>query len=1058
MPSEGSEREATPSYRPQSIQALLLAIRERAPQPEDEAVVSSGTASGGSGLSPAPTAPRVARPSTSTSTSASASTSASTSTSTSTSTRRPVPRSAAPAAGPAARRHRRWRGEVRQRLQTSPAYAVAGFLHLALLVGLSFWTVAIHLQEPREPIEARLLPVHEVVPVTDGLQREAQALEALLDSTERDLVLPAESAREQVFAEAASDAAGAVNVLGLGSGARGGAGRGGATDRRGGASRASEGALAGGLDWLARHRTELGVWEPIAPGRKHGRLRGGSPAHTGLALMAFVFSGHGPEREGPYQELVLRAQDWLAAQVDERGHLSPTLRWQRVYHEAITTIALAECLARRPSPELRQAVGALVAQLQRSRHIGWRYDPTESDTSVTSWVVLGLKSAKGAGVEVSPRAFEGAREWLEQVSHEDGATCYQAGGRVTPAMTATGLFLRVLLGEPPTTSRNRRAAARVTTAGALQVGGDGISNLYQLYYSALALYQVGGEPWRVFNARVRDGLVSAQRRGSGCERGSWGGGGYLLDTVAATAFATLTLETYYRYLPVHEGVDLAYVDELAAPALSPGEQELEVAESALVHAQSAQDPGALLAAEAGFERALATLRRERADWEREGRARARLVELATLAPEGEARDREVRRRLDEYLAAAPSRDACDPRLLALERRLRFGELLVRARDALEHPTRAADAEAALNAFVREQEPRLRGREGERARGEAARQRARAQELALALAFAHQPRRAAREAAELLEAAPLDQPAEQLERRLLGWLVEHAAAEAAREDDPEALRAAREALALVASRCPDVRLGEAERAAFVPRWERARLAEGLALLRAERLAEAAEAARALARAHPGGELVGRARSLEQAALVRRLQRGEATAPERARLVELLRDFAGRHPDLPAAESLALGELLLAAGASALAQQTLTRALTLEATAAERASARLGLARLARAGGQPRRAWEHLRAIDGEQAQRLDVFLERCLLLRAEGQHTQAAEQYVKLLRALEHEDQDAWWHVAEETARTYAEGGMRAEARHFLEGLRLRDPQLGGPQRRARLIALMREVE
>jgi hypothetical protein len=50
--------------------------------------------------------------------------------------------------------------------------------------------------------------------------------------------------------------------------------------------------------------------------------------------------------------------------------------------------------------------------------MAWRYGirPGESDTSVTYWMIAALERVRATGVEVDPKAFHGARAWVDQVT------------------------------------------------------------------------------------------------------------------------------------------------------------------------------------------------------------------------------------------------------------------------------------------------------------------------------------------------------------------------------------------------------------------------------------------------------------------------------------------------------------------------------------------------------------------------------------------------------------------------------------------------------------------
>jgi len=79
-------------------------------------------------------------------------------------------------------------------------------------------------------------------------------------------------------------------------------------------------------------------------------------------------------------------------------------------------------------------------------------------------------------------------------------------------------------------------------------------NLYYWYYGTLAMYQYGGEPWRRWNVSLRDRLISEQRKlgntaGSWDPKGPWGAYG---GRVYSTALSALSLEVYYRFLPLYQ--------------------------------------------------------------------------------------------------------------------------------------------------------------------------------------------------------------------------------------------------------------------------------------------------------------------------------------------------------------------------------------------------------------------------------------------------------------------------------------------------------------------------
>ena len=67
------------------------------------------------------------------------------------------------------------------------------------------------------------------------------------------------------------------------------------------------------------------------------------------------------------------------------------------------------------------------------------------------------------------------------------------------------------------------------------------------------LMQVQNEAWKTWNKEMTQTLLSLQR-GDGHANGSWDSDGLRNDPggrIFSTAMATLTLEVYYRYLPMY---------------------------------------------------------------------------------------------------------------------------------------------------------------------------------------------------------------------------------------------------------------------------------------------------------------------------------------------------------------------------------------------------------------------------------------------------------------------------------------------------------------------------
>lgn len=338
--------------------------------------------------------------------------------------------------------------------------------------------------------------------------------------------------------------------------------------RREGGSKESEAAVATGLDWIARHQGPDGRWRLDTSGQcrkpacRKTPAMASDTAATGLALLPLLGAGHTQAEPGPYQQNVQRGLDWLLKNQKPDGNL-----WvggdgnTQMYSHAIATMALSEAFGMTRDDRLRRPTQRAVDFIVKAGHPlgGWRYNPGQAgDTSVFGWQMLALRSAFLAGLKVPTETIQGGIQYLDRARADALGTsyAYQPGGEATPVMTAEALLIRQYLGW----TRQRRAMILGSAAIAeyLLNPKHKERNLYFWYYATQMLHHMHNDAWKLWNAHIRDRLVSTQVSGAGCDRGSWDPQrphpdrwGATAGRLFTTSLSLLTLEVYYRYLPIY---------------------------------------------------------------------------------------------------------------------------------------------------------------------------------------------------------------------------------------------------------------------------------------------------------------------------------------------------------------------------------------------------------------------------------------------------------------------------------------------------------------------------
>ena len=382
-----------------------------------------------------------------------------------------------------------------------------------------------------------------------------------------------------------------VGVFGYGDGPAGPYGwrRGGTPGKRraiikGGGGVATEDAVLAALRWFKRHQAADGSWsfedyhnecklnppcEHVPEVLTHGHVAGQKKnrnvdnSATGFALLCFLGGGHTHKAGKFRQQVASGLSHLLKVQANDGAFCIDN------YIHAIATMAIAEAYGMTRGSQLKEPVEKAVALIlaRQNEYMGWNYEVANgrSDISITGWNVMALKSAKASNIDIG-NGFEGAKRFLEKITLPvkggasepilSGHVAYQyiegkdSPGHRNATLTAIGMLCRVFIGED-TGGEMLRAHANMVLKEAPKTFDD--ANMYQMYYATLAMFQMGGHYWKEWNKAMKKILCDNQCKG-GCEDGSW----YVkkpvwynqIGRLFHTAVGCLSLEVYYRYLPI----------------------------------------------------------------------------------------------------------------------------------------------------------------------------------------------------------------------------------------------------------------------------------------------------------------------------------------------------------------------------------------------------------------------------------------------------------------------------------------------------------------------------
>ena len=337
-----------------------------------------------------------------------------------------------------------------------------------------------------------------------------------------------------------------------------------------GGNAASEEAVALALKWIVKHQLPDGGWDldhTRGPGNFRDSSHPGkkSPARNGataLAILPLLGAGH-THKEGDYKKQVKAGLNFLMKNGKKSGKGRSYLEsGGTMYSHGLVSIVFCEAYAMTKDPQLAPFAQETIYYIEDAQDPvggGWRYRPREpGDTSAVGWQIMALKSGKISGLNINPRTYKRTEKFLDSVSTSGGAfygytSPPRSGTEPADARTAVGLLCRMYMGW------DKNNPGMVDGSGKIAEKGPDTrksgANMYYNYYATQMVKHLGGKDWKKWNPKMRDFLVKSQDK-KGNAAGSWHFGGKNHASEAggrlySTSLACMTLEVYYRYLPLY---------------------------------------------------------------------------------------------------------------------------------------------------------------------------------------------------------------------------------------------------------------------------------------------------------------------------------------------------------------------------------------------------------------------------------------------------------------------------------------------------------------------------
>jgi len=352
----------------------------------------------------------------------------------------------------------------------------------------------------------------------------------------------------------------------------------------------TEEAVANGMKWLSSTQEPAGNW---IPSKYNGRDEY-TAALTGLATLCYTAQGNS-HLSGAYSGTVDKSVRYLISVQQTDGQINTQRTSQNMYNHGIATYALLEdylivqeYAEKTQGPDLLSEIleDSVVKAISfiikaQSANGGWGYESRSRtpDTSITVWQIHVLRLASVLDIEGVAEALHKSRQWLDNVTNDDGLVGYQArldypNGPDT--LTAAGLNAWLMIQSMPGMVNSNDAIAKrmdglktkqllavsnaksqISSNPTLTKGGKGgfiqdeETDLYYWYWSSPTM--MSAVDWDKFNTALKEAILKGQskdvRLSSVEAQGNWPGddqwsvyGG----EIYTASMAVLCLQVYYR--------------------------------------------------------------------------------------------------------------------------------------------------------------------------------------------------------------------------------------------------------------------------------------------------------------------------------------------------------------------------------------------------------------------------------------------------------------------------------------------------------------------------------